>query len=217
MKLGLISKKQELNDTWTFKFLPLEDINWQPGQSIRLELPRPKWGISERRFTIASAPSEKIIQITTKLSGSEFKQLLSELRPNAEINGFNIEGNFIWENSDKHKLMIAGGIGITPYRSILKARIESKKPCNTTLIYTSSNGYLFEDEFIEWTKVDATLRIVLLNKRLSLDKNSTLLDKWQKSIVYISGSEEMINNLSAQFLNKKVPKSHIKTDIFTGI
>lgn len=215
MKLQFTGKQKESGNVWSFYF-DCPEAEWIAGQSIRLELPRPTWGVDERRFTIASSPSEKRIQITTQISDSTFKQSLAKLKPGQEIDGYNIEGKFTWVDKGE-KLMIAGGMGITPYRSLIKSQLDEGKPCNTTIIYSSKDEHLFQKEFTEWSGLDQSLRIILLSKRLSIDKNSTLLDKWLKSTIYVSGPEAMVRSLQSQFLDQKIPMSHIKTDIFTGL
>src|SRR4051812_5628 len=106
MKLRFVSKKSEGSDVWSYFFAPVEAMEWVAGQSIRLELPRETFGVSERRFTIASDPSEGHVRITTRTSGSRFKVLLDDLSSDAVINAYGIEGNFIWEDAPARKIFV---------------------------------------------------------------------------------------------------------------
>ena len=218
MKLRFTGKKHEVDDVWSFFFDPVEPLTWIAGQSIRLELPRASWGMSERRFTIASAPYEKHVQITTRVSHSEFKQALNTLQPDQEINGFNIEGDFVWEESDSPKLFLAAGIGITPFRSIIAEQIKGKKPLNTTLLYGSSlTRAIFQDELEQWQEADKTFRFYTVQgKRLSIEKDASLSPQWQESLVYVSGPTQMVDEISDALIEHGFPKNQIKTDQFTG-
>ncbi len=218
MKLRLIKTTDEGNDVWSYYFEATEQITWIVGQSIRLELPRPTWGVSERRFTIASSPHEKHIRITTRLSGSDFKQALRDLKKGDVINGYAIEGDFVWGKENRHRLFVAGGIGITPFRAMLAERIASKKPANASLLYSSStHPVIFKVELDAWQTKDNSLELYyLVGQRIALEKESSLAPLWLESLVYISGSSQMVDSLSEQFLNHGLPKEQLRLDWFTG-
>lgn len=214
MKLVFNNKKQESGDVWSFFFEPVEPVEWKAGQSIRLELPKPTWGYSERRFTISSAPYEKHVRITTRLSDSDFKQALQNLQPGAQIDGHNIEGAFVWEEGSKHKLLIAGGIGITPMRSMLLQAMHDNKKLNATLFYISKDKPpVFLDELEGLANTDFFISVT--DQRFNLDPDTTLAPIWHDSIVYISGPENMVRTASSQLINAGLDKEHIKLDEFT--
>ncbi len=72
-------------------------------------------------FTLASAPTEKVVKITTRISNdpSEFKKALLELKQGMTISMSGPVGSFYLKDNSP-TLLIAGGIGITPFRSIIK-------------------------------------------------------------------------------------------------
>ena len=74
-----------------------------------------------RPFTLASAPAEKVVKITTRISNdpSEFKKALLELKQGMKISMSGPVGSFYLKDNSP-TLLIAGGIGITPFRSIVK-------------------------------------------------------------------------------------------------
>lgn len=208
MKLRFVSKKQEFGDTWSFFFEPMESMEWQAGQSIRLELPRQSWGYDERRFTIASAPYEKHLQITTRLSGSEFKNLLDALKPNDEIDGHNIEGDFVWDSAVGKTLFLAAGIGITPFRAMLASRDAG----DTVLLYgTRDEQPVFYDELKTWLGDN----LHVLNGRIDENYVKQTVPDWQDRLVYISGPERMVFELKKQLIEAGLAEKNIKTDLFT--
>lgn len=213
MKLTFTHKIQETGDIWSFFFEPVEPISWLAGQSIRLEIPRKTWGVSERRFTIASAPHERHIRITTRLSDSEFKQTLSELEIGSIINGFNIEGSFVWDNSDLNKVFLAAGVGITPFRALISQAVYDKLPLNVSLIYSSrETPALFKDELEAWAKENQSIALYISSGRITLPQTIIL----NQSLVYISGPEQMVHDLYHQVSLLGVPSNQLKTDLFTG-
>lgn len=209
MKLKLVRKQLETDNVWSFFFEPAEPLAWVAGQSVRIEIPRKTWGYDERRFTIASAPSEGRIRITTRLSGSEFKQALAALQPGETVDGHNIEGSFIWEPSPP-KLLLAAGIGITPFRAMLKAHAPEE---DVKLLYQSKDQPpVFGDELSAW--LDDALTIT--PDRLSFDSIAAFCPDWQQRLVYISGPEQMVQTLSRQLQGAGLPAGQLKTDLFTG-
>lgn len=209
MRLRFLEKKQESGDVWSFFFDVAEGTAWKAGQSIRLELPKRTWGYDERRFTISSGPSERHLRITTRISDSEFKQLLAALKPDTEIDGHNIEGDFVWQGSDRPKLFIAAGIGITPFRAILAERPDTG---GLSMLYgTRADKPVFYDELRGW--LGKNLQVV--NNRLDLDIVKNLTPNWQESLVYISGPEQMVFDLKKQLVQAGMDYKNIKTDLFT--
>jgi ferredoxin-NADP reductase len=85
MKFALSATKQEANDTFSFIFAPEQPLQWKAGQLVRylLDHPNPDDRGVERFFSIASAPHEKHVMLTTRFApkSSSFKKALKNLRP----------------------------------------------------------------------------------------------------------------------------------------
>src|SRR4051812_5536799 len=123
MKLRFLSSKEEAEDVYSFRFEPSEAVNWQPGQYMHYVLPltNPDEKGNERWFTISTAPFEKHIQITTRFDNlplSSFKQYLMSLKDGDQIDSDGPKGTFTLREGDFYHVLIAGGIGITPFRSM---------------------------------------------------------------------------------------------------
>jgi len=217
MRLRFLNKKHETGDIWSFIFDPIEDISWEAGQSIRLELPRPTWGISERRFTIASAPHEKHVQITTRMSPSEFKSLLNDLEPGQEIQAHNIEGDFTWKGISGPTLCIAGGIGITPFRALVLDAAKQKTLKDSVLLHRGTdNPALFASEFDQISKKTEEFSYRQLEKRVTEHNLQQIVADWQKRTVFISGSTAMVQEVRKLLIRGGLPENRLKHDIFTG-
>lgn len=217
MKLTFVSKQQEATDVWTFVFDPVEPVVWEAGQSIRFELPRPTYGTDERRFTISSAPYEKQIKITTRLSDSSFKKSLDALTPGQQVDAFNVEGTFVWGEAMQPRIFVAGGIGITPFHSLLQQRMHEKHPLNATLLYRSSmadapfGGWLDD---LQETRTDFAVQYYV-QKRITA-QDVAALPHWRDSLVYVSGPTQMVESLSTELLTLGLLEENLKRDLFTG-
>lgn len=216
MKLRFIRKIHETGDVWSFVFEPVDKITWQAGQSIRLELPRPTWGYDERRFTISSAPYENDLQVTTRLSGSDFKHLLDKLEPGQEIDGHNIEGAFMW-GDQRPKLCIAGGIGITPFRPLILQAAKNNSLDDVILLHRSTDKpSVFQSEFEKTAVHNSGLLYHQLSSRLDINTLEKLVPDWKSRDIYLSGSSEMVRVLSKMLLENGAYEQQIKYDVFTG-
>lgn len=214
MKLRFIKKKEEVDGVWSFFFEPLERPEWVAGQSIRLELPRPTFGVDEKRFTISAAPFEKNIRVTTRLSDSTFKRSLAALGQGDLVDAFSIEGDFIW--NEQPKLFLAGGIGVTPFRSMLAQAAHEGQSLNTILIHSSHGGRsVFKSEFDKLAKKDGNFKPNYLKERIRLEDLEQIPD-WKNRLVYISGPEKMVNELSKKIISAGLSQTQLKRDLFTG-
>ena len=84
------------------------------------------------RFLIASAPREKHVMLTTRFApkSSSFKKALKNLGPGDAIEAYDLEGDFVVDDSEKTFVFVAGGIGITPFRAILRSKITPFSNCS---------------------------------------------------------------------------------------
>jgi ferredoxin-NADP reductase len=217
MWLQFTHKTQEVDTVWSFYFEPLEPVVWLAGQSIRLELPRPSWGVDERRFTISSAPFEKHIRITTRSSKSNFKLTLFGLQTGDKIQGHAIDGNFIWLK-DEPQIWIAGGIGITPLRAMCLQAAHQHQALDVMLFYcTKEKPAVFYDELKGLAATHPKLKLYQQTKRFILPVKSSLPAVWKQRPIYLSGPEGFIKSLAQDLIKHGVPQSNIKSDYFTGL
>ncbi|HET8689849.1 MAG TPA: FAD-dependent oxidoreductase [Candidatus Saccharimonadales bacterium] len=213
MKLQFLGKSHETADVWTYSFRAPEGATWLAGQSVRLELPV-GYDIEEKRFTISSAPFEKRIDITTRLSGSKFKNSLNALTEGQAIDGQSIEGDFTWIQDDRAKLFVASGIGITPFRSILRQLEQDEGSLKAALVYAGR-----EDElpFEYWLRQlaanypDFRLQLIHGRRLTAMD-----IEPRPDSLIYLSGPSDMVNRLGDQLIAAGVPRQNLKRDLFTG-
>lgn len=222
MKLKLVEKIQRTSDVISFVFEPEEPLIWKAGQFLHYVLhhePTDDRG-SDRWFTISSAPFEKHIAITTRLtkpSGSSFKNKLQSLEIGKRIEVSYLEGDFVVEDPDKEYVFLAGGIGITPFRSIIKQLDYEKKPINVTLLYANHDqNIVFKDELEEIASRNPNFKIHYVFSPNHIDKENItkLIPDLEKPIFFVSGPEIMVEELLTLLKNMNIPEDHLKGDWF---
>ena len=149
-ELLFLESSKESEDVYSFLFEKDKELSWKAGQHGLFSITHKKIKNPTRPFTVASASTENIVKLTMKMNDnpSEFKQAMLELKQGMKISMAGPVGSF-YLKEDRPTMLIAGGIGITPFRAILK-QIEAegngiKKPIH--LIYLDSKkSYLYKDE-----------------------------------------------------------------------
>lgn len=214
-QLKLLSTQDEGGNTRTFVF-EAEGQEWIAGQHDSFVLPQAgeEKSANKRWFTIASAPSDGEIRITTRLSGSSFKRVLNSLQPGDTIEVLGVAGRFTWED-EAPVVLVAGGIGITPYRSILRERHARGKALNATLLYFNRNEqFVFRSEFEELEAQHPELQIrYLVGEIVTADRILELAPEAATRTIYISGPEPMVESVGKALKERGFT---VKQDWFPG-
>jgi ferredoxin-NADP reductase len=223
MKFTLTATKQEANDTLSFIFAPEQPLQWKAGQLLRyvLDHPIPDDRGVERFFSIASAPHEKHVMLTTRFApkSSSFKKALRNLKPGDAIEAHDLEGDFVVDDSAKTFVFIAGGIGITPYRAILLDLDYNKKPLNVQLLYANhDNDFPYQKELDALSRRHPEFRIEYVVSPNRIDEKSIpqLVSNLQDPMLYVSGPEPMVESMDDTLKKLGVPEERIKNDFFPG-
>src|SRR5581483_6034000 len=221
MKAKFVEKRKEIENVYSFIFEPETKISWQPGQYLHYELPHPDAddrGI-ERWFTISAAPFEKHIQLTTRFDNqhsSTFKKALSKLDPWAEVEIGEPRGDFLLDPDASRHILIAGGIGITPYRSQIAQLDHEKKKINVDLFYANRDeNFVFDDEFKDISSRHPELKIHKFtgDQRIQESDLRPFLDS-TKNIFYISGPRPMVETYQHLLETLDADPERIRTDYF---
>jgi len=223
MKLTLQTIQQEASDIFSFVFEPARPLRWKAGQYLHYILKHPKPDVRgvERYFSIASAPCEKHIMLTTRFSskGSSFKKALKKLKPGEAIETREKGGNFVLDRRRKMFVFIAGGIGITPFRAILLDMARERKPLNVQLLYANQdNDFAYRKELEALKKRHPEFRIDYIASPNRIDEKTLpqLVPDMDSPTFYVSGPEPMVKALDKILRKLGVPKKQVKNDFFPG-
>jgi glycine betaine catabolism B len=242
VSLELLSKEQlQGTDIMTFR-LSRGGIDFDPGQYAFFSLdglsgPDPKGPI--RHFSIASSPTERdYLMISTRIRDSPYKQKLSSLEKGAKITAWGPQGEFVLhDDNSKPAVFLSGGIGVTPFRSMIKFATDNQLPMKIVVFDSNRNqqGILYKEEFDKWAGQNKNLRIVYTvtdeegahpgttwtGERGRIDKpmldRHLTEDEIKNAIFYICGPPGMLKAMQA-LLQKdmQVPRDRLKVETFTG-
>jgi ferredoxin-NADP reductase len=225
MKLKLIERKKETPDIESFVFEPQEPLSWQAGQYLHYVLhhePTDERG-SDRWFTVASAPFEGKVMITTRFAGedktSSFKKKLFSLVPGKSIEISHLEGDFTIEDTTQDYVFLAGGIGVTPFHSILKQADHDGTKLKVNLLYANRDEHVpYKDELESFAKNNPNLTIHYLTAPVRIDESSIkeFVPDLSKPFFYVSGPAPMVFGVEEILKKLGVDKSRIKLDDFPG-
>jgi len=224
MKLKFIGKKKEAEDSVSHIFEPQEPLTWTAGQFLIYFLPHEDPDIrgKQRFFTISSAPFEKNVILTTRIfseNRSSFKKALENLKPGELVDVKGPDGDFVVENPNKNYVFIAGGIGITPFRSIIVQLAHENKPLNITLLYANSTeDFVFKSEFEPLTANNANFKIhyIVSPKHIDEDIVKQTVPNLDEPIFYVSGPEKMVEDLGEMLIGMGIKEENLKQDFFPG-
>jgi len=199
----------------SFWFDKPEHLHHVAGQYIELYLPHKSDERGQRRwFTLSSSPSEPMLSITTKFSqnNSTFKNTLRNLKPGNQVNLAEPMGDFVLPKDPSIPLVfVAGGIGCTPFRSIIKYLIDSGEKRNIKLIYlaAANSEVAFDDVFSELG--DKFIKII--GAQADVRQIHKYIDD-TSGYAYISGPEPMVEQLRDGLVDLGVDRQAIYTDFF---
>jgi ferredoxin-NADP reductase len=239
-KYKLIMKLKERNEiaaqTYDFVFTPDKMIKFQPGQYIEATLAHAKpdnRGI-RRFFTIASSPSEKDIRLGIKFydNPSTFKETLLTAPDDTTVVAAQLAGDFYLPKNKKKKLVfIAGGIGITPFRSMIKSLIDSGEKRDIIMFYGNAREEdLAYREILSEAEKKSGLKIIYsltdkdaipsgwqgIRGRISADDIKNYAPDFREREFFISGPPGMVDSYKNILKQAGVKPSQLKVDFFPG-
>lgn len=186
---------------------------------IQFEDQQLKGGIT---YSISSSPTENDIRISFREGISEFKKALQAIEKNDHLfitqygndYGFQLKKN-------QSSVLIAGGIGIAPFRSMLKEMYDNGDKNEVTLIYLNQNeNFLFKEELDLWSKTLSNLSLVYIpTKEINRKKREKLILSLIKNTnqnFYISGPPSMVESNEHLLIDRGVQVRDIRIDSFGG-
>lgn len=211
--------KNETKDVFTLALKSERIFLFKAGQFCFLRLGKDKL-YARHPFTISSSPKENELHFTVKLTG-RFTKALSKLKNGEEVIIDGPFGIFTIEDYDKDLVFIAGGVGITPFMSMIKDKIKNNKTQNIILLYGSKTKEdIIYKGLLDNIKKDWFKKVYILSDNSSFLRtheyetgyiNEEIIKKYVKNInnalFYICGPEPMKNNLK-KILNKLEVKKH---------
>jgi ferredoxin-NADP reductase/Na+-translocating ferredoxin:NAD+ oxidoreductase RnfD subunit len=232
--LPFIEKRLLAQDTYEFIFKKPAGLNFQAGQYLEWMLvhDNPDSRGVRRYFTIASSPTESVIRLAFKVvgKGSSYKCELLKLIPGERIVASQLAGDFLLPKEGQQKIgFIAGGIGVTPFRSHIQYMIDSGEKHDTKLFYCCNTAaeLAYSEEFaaaakrmlLEVIPVIAKESVVLPLEQgyVTADLIKRRVPDYRERTWYISGPPTMVQAYTKLLKGIGVRKKHIRRDFFPGV
>ncbi len=236
LRLSLLSKQPLSKDIYEFIFKSPEKVSFKPGQYFEWTLPKlflENRG-NRRYFTIASSPTEQDLRLGVRVfaKSSRFKQELVNMNPGEEIWASQLTGDFVLPEDTKTKLLfIAGGVGVTPFRSMIKYLLDSHEARDIVLMYASLSvdSFVYQNIFAEAEKSLGAKVTYIITDKQNIPKDwqgktgfidAKLLEEtvpdFRERVSYLSGPNSMVEAYEQLLLSVGVTSSSIKKDYFPG-
>lgn len=236
MKLHFIHREQVAADAWNNVFEKPENFVYEPGQFLEVDLKHADQDDrgETRWFTMSSSPTESQIMITTRHvdKASSFKNAFFNLKAGDSLEAKGPMGDFTLPQDPKTELVwIAGGIGVTPFRSQMKFLVDNQElDRKITLIY--SNRTQADVAFSQlWAKANNEMPYFTFVQTL-VDEvpkgwggetglvDEAMIKRAVKDIAnkhfYVSGPEPMVQAFHEKLIGMGIPEDHLHQDEFPG-
>ncbi len=236
MRIPLKERRTETADVMSFIFdLGGQELEYKPGQILHyvldaLAFPDERGNL--RHFTISSSPTEEgIVMFTTRMRGSGFKETLRQAPIGYELTCESPEGEFIVQEGETRlrHVFIAAGIGVTPYRSILRYSVDVNEPLNALMLYfnRSSADIVFRRELEGIARRMPSFSLVNIitqpevgwkgeQAKLSEATLRRLVPDMDESYFWVSGPPGMVGTCRELLELIGVKGQRIRTDRFMG-
>ena len=210
--LTLVEKKREYDNVHTLFFSSSVPISFVPGQYVHLLAPAsPPGPENVRHLSIASIPEVGTLQFSLDLTPtSGYKQRLAVLNPGETVHIFKVKGEFVLESPPPPQIVfLAGGLGITPIRSLLEHIRQDQLPIDWRLAHVARGDFLYQNEIEGWGGLQLRIRHAGVE---------SLVHQWiaERPLAqyYVCGSARFVDGVAALLKAGGIPETAIKIENF---
>ena len=208
-------------------------VDFRAGQYFWVELLDPPYEDEKgprRHISVVTSPTERgVLGLCTRIRDSAFKRSLAELEVGAEVEVEEPKGDFkLPEDTEPHYVFIAGGIGITVFRSMLRYIADTGEPYDVTLVYSNRDraSTAFLDELTELESQIPGFELVVTmtgdpewtgeSRRVDADFLRDKLGELADYTYLLAGPPPMVEGVVEQLNETGVPEAQIEPDRFSG-
>ncbi|MFH0762890.1 MAG: FAD-dependent oxidoreductase [Candidatus Omnitrophota bacterium] len=218
--------------TQSFRFVPAEKVVFMPGQFLQVIFDPQEANNKElnKYLSFSSSPHKEYIEVTKRLSESQFSQKLKGLNPGDEVLLEAPMGNCVFKDEYKEIGFLIGGIGITPVISIIEYIMERKIDTDVVLFYSNRTPEeaAFKKELDSWRSINKNIKIIFtVTDRQPEDAayifgriNADLLgqERWRlkERVLFIFGPPKMVGAMNNLCLELGCSKESLKIENFIG-
>jgi ferredoxin-NADP reductase/Na+-translocating ferredoxin:NAD+ oxidoreductase RnfD subunit len=232
--LTLVGIEQASTDVYDFVFAPDRRFKFKPGQYLEWTLSHryPDNRGNRRYFTIASAPADPNVRLGVKFynPSSTFKRALAGMKVGNTISVSHLAGGFVLpRNKDKKLVFIAGGIGITPFRSMIEHLLYTKEKRNIVLFYANkTEADVAYKPLLDKAQAELGIKTIyalsgqkdppagMLSGSIDEKLIAKEVPNFREYTFYISGPHSMVDSFKKTLVDIGVSRFKIKSDFFPG-
>ena len=210
-----------------------EEVDFRPGQYFWVTLLDPPYDDEKgprRHITVVTSPTERgVLGLATRLRDSAFKRSLAELPEGTEVEVEQPKGSFaLPQETDRHYVFIAGGIGITVFRSMLRYIADEGLPHRVTLVHSNRDreSTPFYDELRELEAANPNLEIVFTmtedsgwdgeTRRIDADMLRDHLGDLDAYTHLVAGPPGMVEGVTGALQGAGISEDQIRSQGFSG-
>ena len=211
-----------------------EEVHFRAGQYFWVTLLDPPYDDERgprRHISVVTSPNERgVLGLCTRLRDTAFKRSLAELPVGTEVDVEHPKGDYVLPDADEGPFVfIAGGIGITVFRCMLRYIGEEGLPHRVTLLYSNRDreSTAFLDELLELERSNPNFRLVTTmtgdpdwdGERRKIDEElirEIVGDELMTSTYLIAGPPPMVEGVTETLQRLGLPEDRIRPDRFSG-
>ena len=220
--------------TMAFRFAKPDGFVFEAGQGIDLELidPPAEDGQSRHTFSLVSAPFEPELVVATRMRDSAFKRALGALPDGAKIRIDGPSGDLTLGDAIRPAVFIAGGIGITPFMSMLHQAAEDRSPRRLFLVYSNRRpedaAFLAELQQLERRNKSFHLMATMTDMSKSArewsgarghvdaERLKRFVGDLAAPIYYVVGPPAMVEAMQGMLTGAGIAEDSVRTEEFYG-
>ena len=214
---------QIAENTFELSLIKPTGFVYHPGDATKWYERMPDGTFERRRtFSFVSAPYEPVLTFAYRMSQSEFKtEFLARLAPGDSVYLRAPQTEMLYPRDSAPVAMLAGGIGITPFISMLRHAAHLKDRRTFVLLYANPTpereAYRAELDLLTQSLALTIVR-AYSNASQYIDKDALLRVAMltPKPHVYIAGPEAMVSHLKVLCIQSRILESRIQVSSFTG-
>jgi ferredoxin-NADP reductase len=234
--LRLLGHERVAESTMAFRFGKPAGFTFKPAQAIDLVLPGAPEGAGDaarHAFSLVSAPFERDLMIATRMRDSPFKRALGALEPGAPLQLDGPFGSLTLHNKRaRPAIFIAGGIGVTPFMSILRQAAHDELPQSLLLLYSNRRpeDAAFLEELRALERSNRRFRLVatmtgMAHSKAAWDGRTGVIDaelvksvgaELPDAVHYLAGPPKMVEAMRATLAAAGVDEDDMRSEEFYG-
>lgn len=222
----LISREMVAENTLALTIERPEGLSFEPGQNTMVSLP----GIHAdelKEFTIASAPYEQHIVLAMRVRNSSFKNACYALKPGDAVQVRTPSGT-LWSQTEAPQIWLSGGIGITPFRGIIRHLIHENARFAITHIHSdrARASIPFRSEFESYASAhDGYQFFTTMSReavrgerkgRITGDIIAERASQYSESLYFVVGTESFVAAMRSEIASLGAAAAQIRTERFEG-